>query len=148
MLQVRTPEEVLALIRENFAPISDREERVSLDEAVGRVLSCDVQAGWYVPDFNRSTVDGYACRACDTFGCSEAIPAILSVEGEILMGQEAAFELKPGKPTILGKSGNKPLVGLPGHPWRPVLSQSSLFGRCWTGLPDGRMNTAVIQKRF
>lgn len=96
MLQVRTPEEVLALIRENFAPISDREERVSLDEAVDRVLSRDVQADRYVPDFNRSTVDGYACRACDTFGCSEAIPAILSVEGEILMGQEAAFELKPG----------------------------------------------------
>ncbi|MBO7727245.1 MAG: molybdopterin molybdenumtransferase MoeA, partial [Oscillospiraceae bacterium] len=24
--------------------------------------------------------------------------------------------IKPGKPTILGKAGNKPLVGLPGHP--------------------------------
>ena len=24
--------------------------------------------------------------------------------------------VKPGKPTILGKAGNKPLIGLPGHP--------------------------------
>ena len=24
--------------------------------------------------------------------------------------------IKPGKPTILGKTGSKPLVGLPGHP--------------------------------
>ena len=47
----------------------------------------------YVPDFDRSTVDGCACRASDTFGCSDAIPAILSVAGPVLMGEGADFTL-------------------------------------------------------
>jgi len=94
MLQVKTPGEVLSLIRQEFVPISDREELVPIDEALGRVLAHDISAKEYVPDFDRSTVDGYACRAADTFGCSDAIPAILSVAGEVLMGQEVSFELE------------------------------------------------------
>ena len=85
MLEVKTPEEVLRLIEKEFSPI-DRRETVPLPEALGRVLAEDVHAAEYVPDFDRSTVDGYACRAADTFGCSDAIPAILSVAGQVLMG--------------------------------------------------------------
>jgi molybdopterin molybdotransferase len=40
-------------------------------------------------------VDGYAVRARDTFGCTDAIPAILSLQGEVLMGQGAEFNLDP-----------------------------------------------------
>ena len=94
MLQVKTPEEVLTLIRREFVPIKDREETIAVGEALGRLLAHDIQAREYVPDFDRSTVDGYACRASDTFGCSDAIPAILTVAGEVLMGQSADFELK------------------------------------------------------
>ena len=81
MLEVKTPEEVLALIWREFAPITDREETVPLCEAPGRILARDITAKEYVPDFDRSTVDGYACRAADTFGCSDAIPAILNLAG-------------------------------------------------------------------
>jgi len=94
MLHVKTPEEVLALIEECFVPMAQT-QTVSLAEAMGRVLAEDVAAEEYVPDFNRSTVDGYAVRARDTFGCSDAIPAILPLAGEIFMGQGAEQALEP-----------------------------------------------------
>ena len=92
MLHVKTPEEVLALIQSEFSPVAEREE-VSLSQAVGRVLAEDILATEHVPDFNRSTVDGYAVRARDTFGCTDAIPAILPLVGEVLMGQGAEITL-------------------------------------------------------
>lgn len=95
MLHVKTPEEVLALIDEEFAPISGRAETVSLTAAMGRVLAKDICAEEYVPDFDRSTVDGYAVRARDTFGCSDSIPAILPRTHEVFMGQGADFPLEP-----------------------------------------------------
>ena len=92
MLHVKTPEEVLALIETEFSPVAGT-EFVSLSQAMGRVLAEDIAATEYVPDFDRSTVDGYAVRARDTFGCSDAIPAILPLQGEVLMGEGAEFDL-------------------------------------------------------
>ena len=93
MLSVKTPEEVLALIESEFAPVAQT-ETVSLAGAMGRVLAEDIAADAYVPDFDRSTVDGYAVRSRDTFGCTDAIPAILPLQGEVLMGQGADFTLQ------------------------------------------------------
>ena len=92
MLHVKTPEEVLALIETEFTPVAGT-EFVSLSQSMGRVLAEDIAATEYVPDFDRSTVDGYAVRARDTFGCSDAIPAILPLQGEVLMGEGAEFDL-------------------------------------------------------
>ena len=92
MLAVKTPEEVLRLIEKDFKPLG-RTETVPLAEAPGRVLAEPITAQEYVPDFDRSTVDGYACRAADTFGCSDAIPAILNLAGQVLMGEKADFAL-------------------------------------------------------
>ena len=92
MLEVKTPQEVLSLIQKEFKPLG-LAELVPLSDALGRVLAEPVTAQEYVPDFDRSTVDGYACRAADTFGCSDAIPAVLNVAGEVLMGQGADFTL-------------------------------------------------------
>mgnify|MGYP000538497001 FL=1 len=89
----KTPDEVLQVIDAEFLPLADRVEAVPLAQAIGRVLAEDVVTTEYVPDFNRSTVDGYALRARDTFGCSDAIPAILPLAGEVLMGEEAAAPL-------------------------------------------------------
>ena len=96
MLTVKTPEEVLALIETVFVPLTDRVENVELSAAIGRVLADDVIAAEYVPDFDRSTVDGYAVRAEDTFGCTDAIPAVLELRGEVFMGQGAKMELQQG----------------------------------------------------
>ena len=93
MLHVKTPEEVLALIEEEFEALGGA-ETVSLGQAMGRILAEDIAATEYVPDFDRSTVDGFALRARDTFGCSDAIPAILPLQAEVLMGQGAQFPLE------------------------------------------------------
>ncbi len=95
MLLVLTPEEALGLIKEKFSPLA-KKEWVSLSHAVGRVLAADVTASEYVPGFDRSTVDGYALRAADCFGCSEALPALLSLSRSIAMGEEAGAELQEG----------------------------------------------------
>ncbi len=95
MLTVKTPDEVLAILEEAFPP-SPAPESVGLEAALGRVLFADVLGREYVPDFHRSMVDGYAVRAADTFGCSDALPALLALQGEVLMGKPASDALKPG----------------------------------------------------
>ena len=92
MLEVKAPEEVLRLIRKEFRPIG-RTETVSLPEAQGRVLAEAVKAEEYVPDFDRSTVDGYALHARDTFGCSDAVPAVLNLMGEVRMGEGTSIRV-------------------------------------------------------
>ena len=62
MLRVKTPDEVLALIDESFSPIEARCESAELCDAVGRVLAEDICAAEFVPDFDRSTVDGDFAR--------------------------------------------------------------------------------------
>ena len=46
-------------------------------------------------------------------GVKDAACRIIESLGELLLH---GIAIKPGKPTILGKVGVKPLVGLPGHP--------------------------------
>ncbi len=92
MLEVKTPEEVLRLIEKEFKPVGSGED-VPLAQALGRVLAEEVKAEEFVPDFDRSTVDGYALRAKDTFGCSDAVPAILDLVGEVKMGEAARIHV-------------------------------------------------------
>ena len=46
-------------------------------------------------------------------GVKDAACRIIEGMGELLLH---GIAIKPGKPTIMGKAGKKPLVGLPGHP--------------------------------
>ncbi|MBQ8857691.1 MAG: molybdopterin molybdotransferase MoeA [Lachnospiraceae bacterium] len=96
MLSVKTPEEVFLIIKQEFEMLESVKEFVSIEEANGRILAEDLCATEYVPSFNRSTVDGFAVYAADTFGCSDSIPAILENTKEILMGAEADFKLQKG----------------------------------------------------
>ena len=50
MLYVKTPEEVLALIKEEFSPLGQT-ELVSLSDSLGRILAENIAAEEYVPDF-------------------------------------------------------------------------------------------------
>ncbi len=107
MLDVKTPEEVLRLIKTEFRPL-DRTETVPLADALGRVLAEDIRAEEYVPDFDRSAVDGYALRAQDTFGCSDAVPAILPLVGEIRMGDAAEIRVPRGSCAYVPTGGAIP----------------------------------------
>jgi molybdopterin molybdotransferase len=68
-------------------------ESVALDDAAGRVPAGDILAGEALPGFDRSSVDGYAVRAQDTFGASDAIPAYLRLAGSVAMGAPAEVAL-------------------------------------------------------
>lgn len=92
---MKTPAEAAETIRDAFSGLRTAAERVHIREALGRTLAEDVTALEFVPDFSRSTVDGFAVRARETFGSSESIPAILPLFGEIKMGA-AAPQLPPG----------------------------------------------------
>jgi len=83
-------------------------EAVPLTAAVGRVLARDVVADVDVPGFHRSTVDGYAVRAIDTFGASESLPALLTVIGEVKMGAPAGLSLAPGQTARIPTGGMLP----------------------------------------
>ena len=69
------------------------EERIKIEDALGMVSAHDIISGDDLPSFARSTVDGYAVRAEDTFGATETMPVYLNLFHEILMSQKADFRL-------------------------------------------------------
>ncbi len=77
-------------------------------EASGFVLAQEVFATLPLPSFPRSTVDGYAVRAMDTYGASDALPAYLRVLGEIPMGTHVDFELGVGECALIHTGGMLP----------------------------------------
>ncbi len=107
MLTVKTPEEVMDLLRDKFTCCALPGE-VPLSGALGRVLYKPVAASEYVPGFDRSTVDGYAVHSGDTFGCSDAMPALLMKKGEILMGESAGLSIGPGECAAVPTGGAIP----------------------------------------
>ena len=107
MLHVLSTDEVFELI--DSLPVKRTEtEAVPLEEALFRVIAEPVTASEYVPGFDRSTVDGYAVRAKDTFGCSESIPAMLPCDGAVLMGEDAGTSLPNGTLRAIPTGGALP----------------------------------------
>ena len=108
MLEVVTLEQAAETALSRFGRLSVQEESVSLDEAAGRVIAHDVVAAEGVPPFDRSTVDGFAVVADDTFGCSDALPALLDLEGEVQMGVEPDCACSPGACVRIPTGGQVP----------------------------------------
>ncbi|WP_295659168.1 gephyrin-like molybdotransferase Glp [uncultured Nocardioides sp.] len=71
-------------------------EGVPRDEALGRVPASAVTSGHALPGFARSTVDGYAVRAADTYGASDGLPSYLDVLGQVRMGSVPELSVRPG----------------------------------------------------
>ena len=72
-------------------------EDVELAEALHRVPAADVRAPAAMPGFARSTVDGYAVRAADTYGASEGLPSYLDLAGAVRMGAAPTVAVSHGK---------------------------------------------------
>ena len=72
-------------------------EDVGLAEALHRVPAADVRAPAAMPGFARSTVDGYAVRAADTYGASEGLPSYLDLAGAVRMGAAPTAVVSHGK---------------------------------------------------
>ncbi|WP_219415961.1 molybdopterin molybdotransferase MoeA [Pseudonocardia nigra] len=82
---------------EGFRPARrTRIEPVPLAAALHRVPAADVPAGAPLPGFAKSTVDGYAVRAADTYGASEGLPSYLDLAGAVRMGVAPTVAVPPG----------------------------------------------------
>jgi molybdopterin molybdotransferase len=90
---VRTVAETLAAFRPQRRT---GVEEVALAEAFRRVPARPVRAPHDLPGFARSTVDGYAVRAADTYGASEGLPSYLDVAGAVAMGRGPEVAVAPG----------------------------------------------------
>jgi molybdopterin molybdotransferase len=76
--------------------------------SLARFTAADIFAPHLLPDFPRTTVDGYAVRAKDTFGASDSLPAYLTMVGEVPMGDSPSFEIKAGQCALIHTGGMLP----------------------------------------
>ena len=83
-------------------------ETIPTEKALGRVTGTAVFAPHALPQFRRSTMDGYAVRAADTFGASESLPAFLHVVGEVPMGKSANLSIDTGQTVVVHTGGMIP----------------------------------------
>ena len=74
-------DEALNLFEKEFEKVSF--EFVNLENANKRVIAEDFYAPFDFPPFSKSTVDGYAVKASDTFGASESNPLYFKIKGKI-----------------------------------------------------------------
>jgi molybdopterin molybdotransferase len=89
----RTVDEHRAVVAALLDPMPA--EDVPVGKARGRVLAADVVAGVALPSFDNSAMDGYAVRAVDVAGASEA-SVELPVAADIPAGRIDVPPLRPG----------------------------------------------------
>lgn len=107
-LTLLPPDEARALLLSSLSqPVTDSEP-IDVPAALGRVLAEDIRAPHPLPDFQRSTVDGYAVRAQDTHGASDSLPAYLNLIGEVPMGDQPGFEIGAGQCALIHTGGMLP----------------------------------------
>src|SRR5690242_11996808 len=80
-------------------------ETVVLAVARGRVPAEAVRTPHDLPGFAKSTVDGYAVRAADTYGASEGLPTYLDVTGAVVMGQAPEVTITAGTAAAMPTGG-------------------------------------------
>lgn len=99
-------------------PLLDPVE-LTIDRALEHVTASTIISHEDMPPFRRSTMDGYALNAADTFGASESQPAVFDIAGEVSMGS------------------------LPGN----MAIRTGQAARIWTGggLPDGSDAVVMIE---
>jgi molybdopterin molybdotransferase len=107
-LTLLPPDDALSLLLSHLSrPVADP-ELVDVPSSLGRVLAEDMIAPHPLPEFRRSTMDGYAVRARDTHGASDSLPAYLRLIGEVPMGQAAPFRIEAGECGLIHTGGMLP----------------------------------------
>ncbi|MHB1654279.1 MAG: molybdopterin molybdotransferase MoeA [Desulfitobacteriaceae bacterium] len=108
LFSVITLQEALEKLKPYILPLYDRKEEVPLADSWGRVVAVDIPAFHPLPHFRKSTVDGLAVRAADTFGGSESMPALVQVRGEVSMGRVPNGQLANGEGMLIPTGGMLP----------------------------------------
>lgn len=105
--QVLPVADALILLDSHWQP-APTSEFIATADALDRISAGDVVSPEAVPVFRKSTVDGFAVRAADTFGASQALPAFLQVVGEVKMGERPARDIGSGEALAIHTGGMLP----------------------------------------
>ena len=105
---VVTVEDAKKMIHKNFKDYKLGLEEVDILKSLDRVIGEDIYSHIDVPDFNRSTVDGYAIVSDDSHGASDSIPSVLDIVGEVRMGKRADKKLISGSAIYVPTGGMIP----------------------------------------
>jgi len=106
---VMTSKKALDLLLGNLAEKRTKRRTAKIGETLGMVCAEDIVATENLPAFARSTVDGYAVRAEDTFGATETMPTYLNLSREIFMGEPADFNLADDTANKIPTGGMLPI---------------------------------------
>ncbi|KUO76410.1 MAG: hypothetical protein APF77_06850 [Clostridia bacterium BRH_c25] len=108
LLKVDTVQEVKQKMEKYYGDIAVGYEEVEIIKALGRTAFEDVSSQVGIPDFNRSTVDGYAVVSKDTYGAGESLPAFLNIIGKVEMGKVTALKVISGRCVYVPTGGMIP----------------------------------------
>ncbi len=100
--------EAIALLKTTLVNHRVSTETLPLEESCGRVLAETIVTNEDLPAHPRSTMDGYAIIAADTFGASSSMPCYLEITGEVLMGTKPTEILARGKCLRISTGGLLP----------------------------------------
>jgi len=97
-----TYEQALNQIRQSLGTWQKGVETVQLKDALGRVLAGPIKAGFDLPRFNNSAVDGYGVLVEDLNSATESAPIKLQLAGQVAAGtkddaQGEGYKLRPGQ---------------------------------------------------
>ena len=104
LFNVLPPSEALEVLRKHLRP-NPGTERVPTAQSLGRVLAEALHSPGDLPSFPRSSMDGYAVRARDTFGASEGLPGYFTVVGELPMGKAPTVKVDVGEAATVHTGG-------------------------------------------
>lgn len=105
---VVTVDEANDMITSNFSEYQFETECVDLIYGTKRILAEDIISSMDVPEFNRSTVDGYSVIIEDTHGATYAIPSMLTNVGETRMGEVPSTDIVSGQALYTPTGGMLP----------------------------------------
>jgi len=108
LLKVNTLTEAKEKLLEHTVKKEFPTEVIPLIEGLGRVLAEDIISPMMVPDFRRSTVDGYAVKAEDTWGADDSTPVFLELVEDVPMGAEPKKKVQPGQCSYVPTGGMLP----------------------------------------
>lgn len=111
LFKVRTPQEVIKELKDHLNLrdiLKNNIEDTNIKDSLGKVLAEEIVSPCNLPGFIRSTMDGYALRAEDSFGASESLPSYLRLIGEIKMGSKSGLKINPGEAVKIFTGGMLP----------------------------------------
>lgn len=96
------------ILSHEFKHIKLETEIVPIKQSLSRYLGNNIVADCNVPEFDRSTVDGYAILVEDSHGASEAVPSVLTLTGQVKMGEFTDKKIKSGQAIYVPTGGMLP----------------------------------------